>query len=112
MLSLAAHKPYQSMHQILTNKMRKFIALVAFLAISASLFAQDVNKMIKQDDVERIIKTLADDNMQGRGTFTPGIEKAAQFIEGEYKKIGLQPLEGATGYRQTFSLTQIIPVKL
>jgi len=92
--------------------MKKFIASIAFLALSANLFAQDVNKMIKQDDVERIIKTLADDNMQGRGTFTPGIEKAAQFIEGEYKKIGLQPLEGATGYRQSFSLTRIIPVKL
>lgn len=92
--------------------MKKLIASIAFLAISASLFAQDVNKMIKQDDVERIIKTLADDNMQGRGTFTPGIEKAAQFIEGEYKKIGLQPLEGATGYRQSFTLTRIVPLKL
>jgi len=73
--------------------MRKFITLIALTAIACSSYAQDVNKMIKQDDVERIIKTLSADDMQGRATFTPGIEKAAQFIESEYKQIGLQPME-------------------
>lgn len=112
MISLAV-SAYKTTTTALYNcQMKKIIYSVVCLLISTGAFAQNVNKLIKQADVERIIKTLADDNMQGRGTFTPGIEKAAQFIEGEFKKIGLKPLEGATGYRQTFSLTQVIPLKL
>jgi len=91
--------------------MNKFITFIALSALSLGAFAQDVNKMIKQDDVERIIKTLSADDMQGRATFTPGIEKAAQFIESEYKQIGLQPLEGNSGYRQNFTMIKVTPVK-
>lgn len=91
--------------------MKKFITLIALIAIAYGSYAQDVNKMIKQDDVERIIKTLSADDMQGRATFTPGIEKAAQFIEGEYKQIGLQPMEGNTGYRQNFTMIKSTPTK-
>ena len=91
--------------------MKKFLIAGALLTLSAGVFAQDVDKMIKQDDVERIIKTLSADDMQGRGTFTPGIEKAAQFIEGEYKQIGLQPMEGNSSYRQNFTMIKTVPVK-
>jgi len=80
-------------------------------AIACGSYAQDVNKMIHQEDVKRIIKTLSADDMQGRATFTPGIEKAAQFIEGEYKQIGLQPMEGNTGYRQNFTMIKTTPTK-
>jgi hypothetical protein len=92
--------------------MKKFITALALLALSTSCFAQDVDKMIKQDDVERIIKTLSADDMQGRATFTPGIEKAAQFIEGEYKKIGLKPMEGNADFRQNFTMIKTVPVKI
>lgn len=91
--------------------MKKFIVAAALLALSTVGFAQDVDKMIKQDDVERIIKTLSADDMQGRGSFTPGIEKAAQFIENEYKQIGLKPMEGNPGYRQNFSMVKTTPLK-
>src|SRR5882724_8033397 len=91
--------------------MKKFLITGAMLALSAGAFAQDVEKMIKQEDVGRIIKTLSADDMQGRATFTPGIEKAAQFIESEYKQIGLQPMEGNPGYRQNFTMIKIAPVK-
>ncbi|MEN0056568.1 MAG: peptidase M28, partial [Mucilaginibacter sp.] len=91
--------------------MKKTLAALAFMAISAHSFGQDVNKLIDQDDVTRIIKTLSADDMQGRATFTPGIEKAAQFIESEYTKAGLKPLEGNTGYRQNFTMVRSTPVK-
>lgn len=91
--------------------MKRFITVLALFVLAASSFAQDVDKMIKQDDVERIIKTLSADDMQGRGTFTPGIEKAAQFIESEYKQIGLQPMEGSSGYRQNFTMIKTSPAK-
>jgi len=84
--------------------MKKLSLVIAFIGIASYGFAQDVDKMIKQDDVERIIKTLSADDMQGRATFTPGIEKAAQFIENEYKTIGLQPMKGNSSYRQNFTM--------
>ncbi|MEO6150784.1 MAG: M20/M25/M40 family metallo-hydrolase [Mucilaginibacter sp.] len=61
-------------------------------------------------DVSRIIQTLAADDMEGRGSFTPGIDKAAKFIEGEFKAAGLQPLKGLTGFRQSFEVIQSVPV--
>lgn len=91
--------------------MKRHLATIALLAVSISSFGQDVNKLIGQDDVTRIIKTLSADDMQGRATFTPGIEKAAQFIEGEYKKAGLKPLAGNTGYRQNFTMIRSTPIK-
>src|ERR1700754_1760779 len=91
--------------------MKNILATVALLAVSAYSFGQDVNKLISQDDVTRIIKTLSADDMQGRATFTPGIEKAAQFIESEYTKAGLKPLTGNTGFRQNFTMVRSSPVK-
>jgi hypothetical protein len=88
------------------------IVTAALLSVSAYGFAQDVNKLISKDDVARIIKTLSADDMQGRATFTPGIEKAATFIESEYKKAGLKPMEGNTGYRQNFTMVRSTPVSL
>ena len=99
--------------------MKRIITAIALLAIATTGFAQDaasnakamkrVNRLIKQDDVDRIIKTLSADDMQGRATFTPGIEKAAQFIEGEYKKAGLVPLTGNKDFRQNFAMATVTP---
>jgi hypothetical protein len=91
--------------------MKKQLLTLTLLAATLTGFSQDVNKLIQQNDVERIIKTLTADDMQGRATFTPGIEKAAQFIESEYKKIGLQHMPGNTGYRQNFTMLKSTPVK-
>jgi hypothetical protein len=38
--------------------------------------------------------------MQGRATFSPGIDKAAAFIADEFKKAGLQPWNGTTFIQQ------------
>lgn len=91
--------------------MKKIVLSLTFLALSACGFGQQVNKLIRQDDVTRIIKTLSADDMQGRATFSPGIEKAAEFIESEYKAIGLKPFPGDDGFRQNFKLTRITPIK-
>jgi hypothetical protein len=91
--------------------MKKITLIAALLALSGYSFGQDVNKLIQQADVERIIKTLSADDMQGRGTFTSGIEKAATFIEGEFKNIGLSPLPGNTGFRQSFAMVKATPIK-
>jgi len=91
--------------------MKNIIAAFTLLALALNSFAQDVNKLIQQSDVERVIKTLASDDMRGRATFTPDIDRAAQFIESEYKQIGLKPFPGDEGFRQNFSMTRVTPVK-
>ena len=55
--------------------------------------------------VRKHLYTLASDEMEGRGTGTPGIEKAAQYIEGEFKRIGLKTYDTLKEYRQTFTFT-------
>ena len=90
--------------------MKKLSLIICFL-VAGRCFAQHVDRLIKQADVERIIGTLAADDMQGRATFTPGIEKAAKFIESEYKKIGLKPLPGDDGFRQNFTMARVTPLK-
>ena len=91
-------------------KKHLLILLPAVLAIGCA--TQNVDKSIKQNDVERIIKTLSADDMQGRATFTPGIEKAAKFIESEFTDIGLKPLPGNDGFRQNFTMVRSRSVKI
>jgi hypothetical protein len=92
--------------------MKKFIVIILLSTATVFAYAQKtVDKIITKQEVERIIKTLSDDDMQGRGNFTPGLENAAQFIESEYKKAGLKPMEGDSGLRQNFSLVRTSPVK-
>jgi hypothetical protein len=91
-------------------RLKILVAVTALAAAPVLGFCQNVNKLIKQDDVERIIKTLSADDMQGRGTFSPGIEKAATFIENEFNAAGLKPMAGNKGFRQTFSQTRVTPL--
>jgi len=55
--------------------------------------------------VKKHLYILASDEMQGRETGTLGIEKAAKYIENEFKRIGLTTFEGLNSYRQTFTFT-------
>ena len=79
------------------------------LLVLSACSVQNPDRLVKQSTVERIIKTLSADDMQGRATFTPGIEKAARFIEDEFSKIGLKPLDNASNFRQEFTMTRIKP---
>ena len=46
-------------------------------------------KLIDSVSVKKHLYTLASDEMEGRKPGTPGIEKAAKYIENEFKRIGL-----------------------
>ena len=86
--------------------MKQFILICLSLYSCCSLSAQSINKIIKEKEVRRIEKILSADDMQGRQTFTPGIEKASAFIEAEFKKIGLQPFNDASNFHQEFYMYQ------
>ena len=67
-------------------------------------FAQKIDKIINADEVKRIESVLASDEMQGRKTFTPYIDKAADFIASEFEKSHLSFWDSLQSYKQTFSM--------
>lgn len=75
--------------------------LVPCLGIS-----QEINKVITKSETERIERVLASDEMEGRSTFSPGIDKAAAFIAREFESSGLKSLQGDNNYLQSFSINR------
>ena len=53
--------------------------------------AQDPVDTIQGDDFRRHIEFLASPELEGRNNGTPGGKKAAEYVAGEMKRIGLQP---------------------
>jgi Zn-dependent M28 family amino/carboxypeptidase len=89
---------------------RKFL-FSSILSLSG-LFAaaQNIDKIINAAEVERIEKILSADDMQGRKTFTPGIDKAADFIAGEFAKSKLQFFGDNKTYFQEFAMIKAKPL--
>jgi hypothetical protein len=89
--------------------MRKLLAIAAFLFVLVSCKVQPTKSDTKQEVtidsvmVKKHLYTLASDEMQGRRAGTEGIEKAAQYIESEFKRIGLKTYGDLDTYRQTFT---------
>ena len=54
-----------------------------------------------QEFLDSFIETLANDSMQGRKSGSPGIEKAAKYIEQQFSEIGLKPFNNSS-FRQSF----------
>jgi Peptidase family M28 len=82
--------------------MKKFTFLL-LLPFVHSAIAQDTSSLFRVEEISRIEKALASDDMKGRGAYTPEIDKAADFIIGEFKAAGLKPFPDMDGFRQTFS---------
>ena len=86
--------------------MKKTIVSILTLCNIFIAQAQSINKIINAAEVKRIEEVLAADDMQGRRTFTPGIDKASAFIEAAFKRAGLQTFNSAINYRQEFFMHQ------
>ena len=86
--------------------MRRMMLAVLLLLSATSLSAQAKASRADRVNVERILRTLAHDSMEGRGTATPGEERAARFIASEMKKIGLKPM-GDDGFFQRVPMAML-----
>jgi len=84
--------------------MKKIFLIGLFIATTFFVFGQKTENIINAKEVERIEKVLASDDMRGRKTFSPEIDKAADFIADEFKKAGLQTFNNASGFRQDFAM--------
>jgi len=91
--------------------MKKFnkVILSLTMVLTISMASCQPTPEISQEEVTRIVSTLADDDMEGRGVFTEGIEKASRFIQGEFENIGLEYLDGLSSYDQQFDMYSLSP---
>jgi Zn-dependent M28 family amino/carboxypeptidase len=92
--------------------MFKKILLPAFLMLhifSASA-QKKIDKIINAAEAGRIEKILTADDMQGRKTFTAGIDKAADFIAAEFAKSKLSFFNNGDSYFQEFLMTKAKPI--
>jgi len=71
-------------------------------------------KIAKMTSIQVIkdITYLASDDLKGRASFSPGIDKAGEYISQRFTEIGLSPLEGNKDFKQTFNVTSIVPESL
>jgi len=84
--------------------MKRISLLLVSICLAHSLLSQTIEKIIKPEEVLRIETMLASDEMQGRRTFTPGIDKAAAFLAAEFAAMKIEPYPGTQQYLQTFSM--------
>ena len=84
--------------------MKKFFVSFFLLGLMVAAKAQDLQTIITDAEVQRVLGTLASDEMEGRRTFTKGIDKAAAFIAAEFKSYGIQPLKGSKNHLQYFAM--------
>lgn len=84
--------------------MKKFFVSFFLLGLMVAAKAQDLQTIITDAEVQRVLGTLASDEMEGRRTFTKGIDKAAAFIAAEFKSYGIQPLKGSKNHLQSFAM--------
>jgi Zn-dependent M28 family amino/carboxypeptidase len=83
------------------NLNKIMLSALGLMMTFSSVQAQDID----QATVKKHLYTLASDEMAGRKAGTEGIEKAAKYIEGEFKRIGLTTYSDLKTYRQTFTFT-------
>ena len=74
----------------------------AFLWLAVGWVAAAETRVAPQAYLDHI-KYLASDELKGRATGTPELEKAAKYIAGKFKSYGLKPVDGS--YFQSFQVT-------
>jgi len=70
--------------------------------------AIEIAKM-SSEQVVKDITYLASDDLKGRASFSPEIDQAGEYISQRFSEIGLLPLAGQSNYKQTFTVTSIMP---
>lgn len=92
---------------------RSVILLVTsafFIACAAQKKSgNETNTIITKNETARIEKVLAADEMRGRKTFSPEIDKAADFIASEFRSAGLSTWNNSS-FLQEFSMLRTKPV--
>ena len=84
---------------------KTFLIVIATCAFFYSC-TEKIDKIINAKEVERIERILASDEMEGRRTFTPGIDKAADFIASDFKSSKLEFFGDNDSYFQHITMVK------
>ncbi len=84
-------------------KKSNILLLLVLLVFANNTRAQLANGIINKSETERIEKYLSSDDMEGRKTYSAGIDKAADFIANEFKQTGLATFNNSGSYLQNFT---------
>jgi hypothetical protein len=104
-------KRYLTIFPLQNLQMKKILLFSTLLFAANTLLAQtgDPSKyagIITGADLKKHLTIIASDEMEGRETGTPGQRRAAQYIESQFKAIGLKPAPALKGYQQLYPLYQ------
>ena len=88
--------------------MKKTIVLILLLPALAMQAQKKINpatfaKTITVEDLKKHLYTIASKEMEGRGTPSPGLDRAAGYIENHFRSLGLVPGNNGS-FRQTYPL--------
>lgn len=87
--------------------------MLALLLVSSALIAQTQNpalraaQTITPGDIKRRIGIIADDSMKGRDTPSPELDKVANYIAGEYRRLGLKPAGDRGTFIQRYAIDRV-----
>lgn len=85
--------------------MRSLFLALPLLACASAAIAQSANDARKGADWWRHVQAIANDGMEGRGTGTPGYDRAAAYVIGQFEALGLKPA-GVEGYKQPVAFVE------
>jgi hypothetical protein len=83
--------------------LKNIFFVFVFSILSVFSFAQQADEVLNATEALRIERFLASDDLKGRRTGSPEIDKAAEFIAEEFKKSGLKTFNGLQTYKQSFT---------
>ena len=66
-----------------------------------------ISERASLESIEKSVRYLSSDEMEGRGIGTQGLELAAKYIAGYFSGLGLQPPPGQKDYFQSFEYSTI-----
>jgi len=73
------------------------VAITVLLTINTDA---QVRQKVRANDLKADVSFLASDALQGRGTPSPGLDVAAEYVAAQFRRAGLEPA-GDDGYFQT-----------
>src|SRR5215470_7348391 len=95
-------------HKIFLSRLGALFVVGLFLLSAAARGADSgrapAENSIRAADLLRSVEILAAPEMEGRGAGTAGEARAADYIAGEFRKIGLKPAGDRGSYFQSFEI--------
>lgn len=85
------------------------LVLAAAAAAQTAPLSRQIAARLTANDLKADVSFLASDALQGRGTPSPGLDIAAEYIAAQFRRAGLEPA-GDDGYFQTAPFVKVAPV--